>query len=84
LNAVNKLKEVYDQLKPSAEYNRDLDEKLPLNRVPSHLKRKFARDKQYVKTYPKRFKLKKSFTRYRASLTATAPMKISPAKVNFK
>jgi len=84
LNAVNKLKEIYDQLKPSVEYNRDLDENLPLNRVPSHLKRKYAKDKEYVKTFPKRFLLQKSFTRYRASLTATAPMKISPAKINFK
>jgi len=84
LNAVNKMKDIYDQLKPSAEYTAKLDEKLPLNRVPSHLKRKFAKDKQYVKTFPKRFLLKKSFTRYRASLTADAPMKVSQAKHNFK
>ncbi|CAE8644249.1 unnamed protein product [Polarella glacialis] len=75
LTAVNKLKEIYDQLKPSDVYTSALDEKLPVNRVPSHLKRKFARDAQYVRTFPKHFLKKKSFYRYRPSLTATAPLK---------
>jgi len=78
LAAVNKLKEVYDSLKPSAEYTAGLDAKLPINRVPSHLKRRYARDAQYVKTYPKNFLKKKSFGHwYRPSLTATKPMKKS-------
>jgi len=85
LDAINKLKEVYDQLKTTGqEYNAALDEKLPLNRVPSHLKRKYARDKQYVKTFRKRFLLKKSFTMYRPSLTATTVLKVSPAKMKFE
>mmetsp|Transcript_63493 Transcript_63493/g.112928 ORF Transcript_63493/g.112928 Transcript_63493/m.112928 type:complete len:508 (+) Transcript_63493:120-1643(+) len=74
LTAVNKLKEVYDQLKPSDVYTAALDEKLPVNRVPSHLKRKYAPDAQYVRTYPKHFLKKKSFYRYRPSLTATTPL----------
>jgi len=84
LSAINKMKEIYDQMRSSDEYTAALDEKLPLNRVPSHLKKKYARDKQYVKTYRKRFLLQKSFTRYRPSLTATAPMKISPSVAAFK
>lgn len=76
LAAVNKLKGVYDNLKSSAEYSSAFDEKLPMNRVPSHLKRKYARDAVYVKTYPKKFLKRKSFgNRYRPSLTATAPLK---------
>jgi len=74
LTAVNKLKEVYDQLKPSDVYTSALDEKLPVNRVPSHLKKKYAPDAQYVRTYPKHFLKKKSFYRYRPSLTATTPL----------
>lgn len=76
LAAINKMKEVYDNLKPSAEYTAVLDEKLPINRVPSHLKRRYARDAVYFKTYPKNFMKRKSFgNRYRPSLTATAPLK---------
>lgn len=81
LNAVNKMKEIYDMLKPSEEYDATLDEKFPLNRVPSHLKRKYAKDKEYVKTYPKKYKQKKAFTIYRRSLFAREPLKISPLKM---
>ena len=35
LKAVNTMKEIYDNLKPSATYTRDLDEKLVLNPIPS-------------------------------------------------
>lgn len=80
LAAINSLKEIYDQMKPSQEYEAALDEKLPVNRVPSHLKRKYARNAQYVKTFPKFFLKKKSFYRYRASLTATAPLKKAKAQ----
>ena len=47
------MKEIYDTLKPSEEYTAGLDEKLPANRVPSRIKRKYAREAQYVKTFPK-------------------------------
>lgn len=80
LTAVNKLKEIYDQMNSSAAYSAGLDEKLPVNRVPSHLKRKYARSAQYVKTFPKHFLKKKSYFRYRPSLTATAPLKKSDKK----
>mmetsp|Transcript_33218 Transcript_33218/g.91562 ORF Transcript_33218/g.91562 Transcript_33218/m.91562 type:complete len:556 (-) Transcript_33218:148-1815(-) len=75
LRAVNSMKEIYEQIKGSAEYTAALDEKLPVNRTPSHIKRKYAPDAQYVKTYPRRFIWQKTNTRYRASLTATAPLK---------
>ncbi|CAE7783213.1 unnamed protein product [Symbiodinium microadriaticum] len=75
LNAINRMKEVYDHLKPSEFYTAALDEKLPVNRVSSRIKRKYARDVQYVKTFPKNWRRQKSFTRYRPSLTATAPLK---------
>merc|ERR1711920_489164 len=84
VEAVNRMKEVYDRLKPSAEWNEALDEKLPLNRVPSHLKRKFAKDKEYVKTFVKRYRVRKAFTRYRTGLFVHTPMKVSPLKVNYK
>lgn len=74
LTGINKLKEVYDQLKPSDVYTAALDEKLPLNRVPSHLKKKYAPEAEYVRTFPKHFLKKKSFFRYRPSLTATRPL----------
>eukprot|EP00931_Biecheleriopsis_adriatica_P006129 TRINITY_DN107585_c0_g1_i1.p1 TRINITY_DN107585_c0_g1~~TRINITY_DN107585_c0_g1_i1.p1 ORF type:complete len:530 (+),score=126.62 TRINITY_DN107585_c0_g1_i1:111-1700(+) len=74
LTAINKMKEIYDQLKPSDVYTAALDEKLPVNRVASHLKRKYAPDAQYVRTFPKHFLKKKSFFRYRPSLTATTPL----------
>eukprot|EP00933_Yihiella_yeosuensis_P082169 TRINITY_DN95957_c0_g1_i1.p1 TRINITY_DN95957_c0_g1~~TRINITY_DN95957_c0_g1_i1.p1 ORF type:complete len:541 (-),score=97.32 TRINITY_DN95957_c0_g1_i1:89-1711(-) len=75
LTAVHKLKEVYDQLKPSDYYTQMLDEKLPVNRVPSHLKRKYAPDAQYIRTYPKHWLKKKSYYRYRPSLTTVNPLK---------
>ena len=65
LNAINRIKEVYDRLKPSDEYTAALDEKLPVNRVSSRIKRKYARDVEYVKTFPKNWRRQKSFTRYR-------------------
>lgn len=80
LDAVNRMKEVYDSLRPSAEYTEKLDRKLVVNRVPSHLKRKFAKDVQYVKTFKKKYIALKSMTRYRPSLTATAPLKKEKAK----
>ncbi|CAJ1370339.1 unnamed protein product [Effrenium voratum] len=75
LEAMNRMKEVYDSLKPSEVYTAGLDEKLVVNRVASHIKRKYARDAEYVKTYRKRWLKEKSFYRYRPSLTATAPLK---------
>lgn len=81
LNAVNKMKEVYDLFKPSEDITSAFDEKLMLNRVPSHLKRKYAKNKQYVKTYTKNFLKLKSWLRYRPSLTAREPMKVSDAKL---
>jgi len=75
LAAVNKLKEVYDNLKPSAEYNQGLDEKLPINRMPKHLRRKYAPDTRYVKTFPKNFLKKKSSNNYCPSLTAVDSQK---------
>ena len=65
LNAINRMKEVYDHLKPSEVYTSALDEHLPVNRVSSRIKRKYARDVQYVKTFPKNWRRQKSFTRYR-------------------
>jgi len=74
LDAINRMKEIYDAMKPSEEYTAGLDEKLPVNRVPSRIKRKYAREAQYVKTFPKMWYREKSFYRYRPSLTATAPL----------
>lgn len=68
LRAVNSMKEIYDNLRPSEEYTQGLDEKLVLNRVPSHLKKKYAKNEQYVRTFPKNFKKDKMFTYYRHSL----------------
>jgi len=53
------MKEIYDAMKPSEEYTAGLDEKLPVNRVPSRIKRKYAREAQYVKTFPKTLSSKK-------------------------
>lgn len=64
LRAINSMKEVYDHLKPSHFYTSLLDEKLPINRVPSHLKKKYAPDADYVRTFPKKFIKKKTNTRY--------------------
>jgi len=75
VTAVNKMKEIYDLMKPSDEYTSNLDEKMPINRVPSHLKKKFARNVQYVKTFSKRWRANKSWTGYRPSLTARDPVK---------
>lgn len=75
LRAVNTMKEIYDNMRPSTYYTEKMDEKMPVNRVPSHLKRKYARQAQYVKTYPKKFMKKKSHEWYRASLTARNPKK---------
>lgn len=75
LRAVNSMKEIYDNMRPSEYYNRRLDEKLVVNRVPSHLKRKYARNAQYIKTFPKKFLRKKTHEWYRASLTATQAKK---------
>lgn len=75
LRAINSMKEIYDNMRPSEYYTEKLDEKLVLNRVPSHLKRKYARDAQYIKTFPKKFLKKKTHEWYRASLTAVNPKK---------
>ena len=48
------MKEVYDTMKDSQEYTDGLDEKLLVNRIPSRIKRKYAKEAQYVKTFPKR------------------------------
>eukprot|EP00929_Paragymnodinium_shiwhaense_P118532 TRINITY_DN90448_c0_g1_i1.p1 TRINITY_DN90448_c0_g1~~TRINITY_DN90448_c0_g1_i1.p1 ORF type:complete len:752 (-),score=128.72 TRINITY_DN90448_c0_g1_i1:260-2515(-) len=64
LRAMNSMKEVYDRLKPSSEYSDLLDEKLPLNRVPSHLTKKYGGGRQWVKTFPKKFRSKKTHERY--------------------
>jgi hypothetical protein len=76
LRAINTMKEIYDNMRPSAYYTEALDEKLPINRVPSHVKRKYARHAQYVKTFPKKFMKKKTHEWYRASLTAVKPKKV--------
>ena len=70
LEAMNRMKEVYDSLKPSEVYTAGLDEKLVVNRVASHIKRKYARDAEYVKTYRKRWLKEKSFYRYRPGARA--------------
>lgn len=75
LRAINSMKEVYDNMRSSEHYTEKLDEKLVLNRVPSHLKRRYARDAQYIKTFPKKFMAKKTHEWYRASLTAVNPKK---------
>eukprot|EP00913_Durusdinium_trenchii_P019621 g18445.t1 len=45
--------ETYDYLKPSEEYTEALDEKLVVNRVFGKIRRKYAPDAEYVKTYPR-------------------------------
>jgi hypothetical protein len=75
LRAANSMKEVYDNMRPSNYYTASLDEKLPINRVASHLKRKYAPGVQYIKTFPKKFMKKKTHEWYRASLTAKNPKK---------
>ncbi|CAK9005249.1 unnamed protein product [Durusdinium trenchii] len=68
LNAINRMKETYDYLKPSEEYTEALDEKLVVNRVFGKIRRKYAPDAEYVKTYPKNFLKEKSYYWYRPSL----------------
>jgi len=80
LNAINMMKEVYDSMKSSDTYTRELDKKLVVNRVPSHLKRKYAADKEYIKTFPRKFRPRKSMTWYRPSLTTPKPKITKPKK----
>lgn len=75
LSAVNRLKEVYEYMRPSQEYTEDLDKKLPVNRIASHLKKRYSPDTIDVKSFPRKWRKRKSFGPgwYRPSLTATAP-----------
>lgn len=59
------MKEIYDYLKPSDEYTRGLDEKMPVNRVASKIKRKYAPEAQYVRTTHRNWYREKSYFRYR-------------------
>lgn len=69
LRAVNTMKEIYDNIRSSKEYTAALDEKLPYNRVPTKLQRRYAPGVKYVRRYAKDWKLHKQHTHYVRSLT---------------